>query len=339
MVKPELSIIMPCYNVAELIPRAIESVLRQTFVSWELIVVDDGSPDNLHDVVEQYATIDSRISIISKKNGGLSDARNVGLSKAIGNYIHFFDPDDYLYCPDWYESVFKQISDSPTCQDLIITGYYVGYETSQKTVNIVDRPLLTPFGGRCGEECIKHVCYAWNKFFRREFLIANNLQYEKGLSRIEDAEFMSRLVQYQPIFQFIQDSGYVYVQRSEQTLSKGFDSMFIDICNRRIGIDMILVDFFNNNIIPKTELIDCLKIEALVSLINRLYSFGKHLSKDTKRKILANTVSITPDRFIYSQNGHAKNLYDFIIYWSVKNRQYWLTDIVQKIRLRLRVSC
>lgn len=332
MAKPELSIIMPSYDVASLIPRAIRSVLDQSFCDWELIVVDDGSPDDLHEVVEPFVSKDERIRLVTKPNGGLSDARNFGLSFARGAYIHFFDTDDYIHSPEWYNSIFEEINSSDIAPDVIITGYYVGDETSDQDNRIIHRPLLVPFGGRFGEKCISHVCYAWNKFFRREFLLANSLQYEKGLSHIEDAEFMSRVVEYRPAIKFIREGEYVYVQRAEQTLSKGFDPKLVDISKRRIGIDVRLVEFFNTGA-KHDALVDCLKTSATISITNRLYYYGRHLSATKRHEILDNIRTMLPARFTSSRRGLMNRIFDRSIYWSIKTRQYWLTDFVQKIRL------
>lgn len=334
MAKPELSIIMPSYDVASLIPRAIRSVLDQSFCDWELIVVDDGSPDDLHEAVEPFVAKDERIRLVTKPNGGLSDARNFGLSFARGAYIHFFDPDDYIHSPEWYNSIFEEINSSDIAPDVIITGYYVGDETSDQDNRIIHRPLLVPFGGRFGEKCISHVCYAWNKFFRREFLLANSLQYEKGLSHIEDAEFMSRVVEYRPAIKFIREGEYVYVQRAEQTLSKGFDPKLVDISKRRIGIDVRLVEFFNTGV-KHYALVDCLKTSATISITNRLYYYGRHLSTEKRYDILDNIRTMLPARFTSTRRGLMNLIFDSSIYWSIKARQYWLTDLVQKIRLTI----
>lgn len=334
MAKLELSIIMPSYNVAALIPTAIDSVLQQTFDNWELIVVDDGSIDNLEDVVHPYTAIDSRIKLISKSNGGLSDARNFGLSCAKGNYIHFFDPDDYLRDYSWYESVFANIYGSSNIIDLIITGYFVDEEKVYKTARITERPLHIPFKGRYGETCIQHVCYAWNKFFRREFLINNNLLFEKGLSRIEDAEFMSRLVQCKPKCQYFTNGGYVYVQRTEPTLSKGFDANQIEISERRICVDKILIQYFNGTLSPHINLNNYLRIDALVSTLNRLYLSINDLSPESTHNILESTKRLLPRRFTPVRKSAIKTVYDYLLYWALKNSKYGLIDLIQQMRLR-----
>lgn len=334
MAKLELSIIMPSYNVAALIPKAIDSVLQQTFDNWELIVVDDGSIDNLEDVVRPYTFKDSRIKLVSKLNGGLSDARNFGLSHAKGSYIHFFDPDDYLKDYSWYESVFNNIYGSSNIIDLIITGYFVEEEKVYETVRITERPLCIPFEGKYGEKCIQHVCYAWNKFFRRDFLTNNKLLFEKGLSRIEDAEFMSRLVQCKPKYQYISNGGYVYVQRKEPTLSKGFDANQIEISERRINMDKILIQYFNGILSSHINLNNYLRTDALVSTLNRLYLSIKDLSPESTHDILESAKRLLPHRFTPVRKSPIKTVYDYLLYWSLKNSKYGLIDLIQKMRLR-----
>lgn len=91
-----VSVIIPVYNVEKYLRKCVDSVLCQTYSDLEIILVDDGSPDRCGEICEEYALKDSRISVIHKKNGGLSDARNAGLKAAAGEYIYFLDSDDYL---------------------------------------------------------------------------------------------------------------------------------------------------------------------------------------------------------------------------------------------------
>ena len=102
---PAISIIIPMYNVEKYLPRCLDSVLNQTFTDWQAICVDDGSPDNSGKIAEQYAARDSRFVVIHKKNGGLSDARNVGMPHATGKYIMYLDSDDFIH-PQTMEIVY-----------------------------------------------------------------------------------------------------------------------------------------------------------------------------------------------------------------------------------------
>lgn len=93
---PKVSVIVPVYNVEKYIHRCIDSILSQTFTDWELILVDDGSPDSSGAICDEYAARDARIRVIHKENGGVSSARNVGIKQAAGEWITFVDSDDYL---------------------------------------------------------------------------------------------------------------------------------------------------------------------------------------------------------------------------------------------------
>jgi len=94
MVMPMISVIMATFNRAHLLPRAIESVLRQTYPDWELVVVDDGSQDATPDVLADFKSRDARIITLRQQNAGLSAARNMGIADACGEFVTFLDSDD-----------------------------------------------------------------------------------------------------------------------------------------------------------------------------------------------------------------------------------------------------
>ncbi len=99
---PEISIIVPVYKVEQYLPRCLDSLLSQTYKNLEIILIDDGSTDNSPSICDAYAGKDSRIRVIHKENGGLSNARNTGLDAAEGELIGFIDSDDYIE-NDMYE--------------------------------------------------------------------------------------------------------------------------------------------------------------------------------------------------------------------------------------------
>ena len=94
---PIVSIIVPVYKVELYLHRCVRSILAQTYAHWELILVDDGSPDACPQICDEYADTDQRIRVVHKNNGGLSDARNCGLDMATGEYVMFVDSDDYIH--------------------------------------------------------------------------------------------------------------------------------------------------------------------------------------------------------------------------------------------------
>ena len=95
--KPLISIIVPVYNVEKYLNRCIESIVAQTYTNLEIILVNDGSPDNSAQICESWREKDNRITILHKENGGLSDARNKGLEVANGEYVSFIDSDDFVH--------------------------------------------------------------------------------------------------------------------------------------------------------------------------------------------------------------------------------------------------
>ena len=93
---PKISIIVPVYKVEQYLPKCIDSILSQTYQNWELLLIDDGSPDNSGNICDEYAQKDSRIRVYHKENGGVSSARNLGIDNAGGEWITFIDSDDYI---------------------------------------------------------------------------------------------------------------------------------------------------------------------------------------------------------------------------------------------------
>ena len=104
-----ISIIVPVYNVEKYLERCIESIVNQTYKDIEIILVDDGSPDNCPVICDRYAEKDNRIKVIHKQNGGLINARKSGLEIAQGDYIGFVDSDDWIE-PEMYEYFAQMIN-------------------------------------------------------------------------------------------------------------------------------------------------------------------------------------------------------------------------------------
>lgn len=115
---PLISVIVPVYNVEKYLARCVDSIVNQTYKNLEIILVDDGSPDLCPQMCDDYAEKDSRIKVVHKKNGGLSDARNAGMAVATGKYISFIDSDDYV-SDDFFECLLdvmnKENSDIAEC--------------------------------------------------------------------------------------------------------------------------------------------------------------------------------------------------------------------------------
>lgn len=134
----KVSVIVPIYNVEEYINKCVDSILNQTFKEFELILVDDGSTDNSGNICDTYKSIDDRVHVIHKNNGGLSDARNFGIEAATGEFLYFIDGDDFIHedtLESMYNSIMKTNSDIAICN---MVRYY-GETDTEKFYNPVEK--------------------------------------------------------------------------------------------------------------------------------------------------------------------------------------------------------
>ena len=126
-----ISIIIPVYNVEKYLRKCVDSVLAQTYTNLEVILVDDGSPDNCPGICDEYAVKDSRVKVIHQKNAGVSAARNAGLDAVTGGYIGFVDSDDWIE-PDMYETMYNALTENGS--DIACIRMSVERETDKKKV-------------------------------------------------------------------------------------------------------------------------------------------------------------------------------------------------------------
>ena len=142
---PLISVIVPVYKVEEYLPACLDSLLAQTYRNFELLLVDDGSPDNCPALCDEWARKDNRIKALHKPNGGLSDARNYGLDHAQGDYVIFVDSDDFWVGKDCLGNLMNVVDANPEC-DFIgfnCSYFYSDTNTFNKWV-VYDESLSTP---------------------------------------------------------------------------------------------------------------------------------------------------------------------------------------------------
>lgn len=213
----KFSIILPIYNVEKYLPACINSILEQTFKDYEIILVDDGSNDSSGSICDDYKKRFERIKVIHKPNGGLSDARNVGLKEATGSYIFFVDSDDYLID----NNVLKRLSDKieMSSPDVIAFKSIKWFESTGKTTTCswdleVSTNAVEPYQKYL--ELIDKDAYfnsAWSKVIRQSLLVNNNIEFEKGLLG-EDNDWYYKVVEHIQSLELINEPLYVYRQRS-----------------------------------------------------------------------------------------------------------------------------
>lgn len=134
-----ITIVVPVYKVEQYLKKCVDSIINQSYRHLEILLVDDGSPDNSGEICDEYARKDKRVRVIHKKNGGLSDARNTALEIATGDYVMFVDSDDWIDA-NACEKLAEIISEKNA--DIVVFGYYKIYESGKSKRATTDNPRL-----------------------------------------------------------------------------------------------------------------------------------------------------------------------------------------------------
>lgn len=191
---PLISVIIPVYKVEEFLAKCIESVLSQTFSDYEIILVDDGSPDNCPEICDDYVKKYNRIKVIHKINGGLSDARNAGLEKATGQYVLFLDSDDFLYSDTVLEEISNSLSKANYPDICYLPNEY--WSSNPKSINtkLKDETIsLVEFLRRVTNNYYLHT--AGQQFVLKvDYIKKYSLQFKKGILHEDELWFAQILV-------------------------------------------------------------------------------------------------------------------------------------------------
>ena len=223
----KVSIVIPVYNVEKYLRECIESVIAQFYRNIEVILVNDGSTDNSKNLCEEYKLKYSFIKLINKENGGLSDARNVGILHSTGEYILFLDSDDYWDDSNFLFELVQYINKNPNIDYIFFKyKYYLQKRNKYKepVFNIDDKYIE----GKSGIECLDYILsrmsnfhwYAWAGVFRRSFIINNNLFFIKD-RLYEDVVWTPQIFIKAKTVAFYNKAVYVYrLEREGQITSK-----------------------------------------------------------------------------------------------------------------------
>ncbi|SHI09057.1 Glycosyl transferase family 2 [Clostridium collagenovorans DSM 3089] len=188
-----ITVIIPVYNAEKYLGRGIDSVLKQTYENFELILVNDGSKDSSLEVCNKYVEKDSRVRVISQKNSGVSVARNTGIKAASGKYLTFIDSDDYIEL-DFLEKSMKYVEEVGA--EFYIGGYFEDIYTDDKLISTsksmgpgdvetVDTLIHNVFNGY-PVECIQ-TC--WGKLYLKDIIDKNNIKFAHDINMGEDQIF------------------------------------------------------------------------------------------------------------------------------------------------------
>lgn len=270
-----ISIVIPVYKVEKYLGKCIESVLKQTYTNLQIILVDDGSPDNCGKICDEYAKRDLRIEVIHKVNGGLSEARNVGISKAKGRYIGFVDSDDYIK-ENMYEILLNLIkehnADASICNlyDVIEGKEYIRNKDNgiqeYSRLDILKEVLLD-----------KNIqSYAWNKLYKKELF--DEVKYPIG-KKYEDIGTTFYIFEKCNKIVVTSEPEYYYLKRSDSLVNNVTESTVFDY------IELILQRYLyiNDNIKELKQYNDYYLVRTLLTANNDIKEL-KQIEEKTKQK-------------------------------------------------------
>lgn len=240
--RPYFSIVMPTYGVEQYIGHAVQSILEQTCQDWEILIIDDCTPDKSVEMAEEVGKGDSRIRIVHhEKNKGLSQARNTGIQEAAGEYIWFMDPDDYVDS-DVLEKVKTSLEKNPA--EVVLFGlieeyYNKGGELDYTHVICPEEKLFDN-----QEELRKAIIqyeretlygYAWNKIYNLQYIRENRFQY-KDVKLIEDIEFNIKYFMNIRRLNVLAITPYHYAKRLSANLTNKFVPEYFEVHRCRIEL-------------------------------------------------------------------------------------------------------
>lgn len=211
---PRVSIIVPVYKAEAYLHRCVDSVLAQTFTDFELLLIDDGSPDRSGEICDEYAQKDSRIRVIHKTNGGVSSARQRGQDVACGKYTIHVDPDDWVE-PTMLEELYQKAKDDNA--DMVICDYYTNEGSQQNYIkqeptklddNVVLYELFQQLHGSCWNKLVKRACYI------------GKANFPKGINCCEDLIWCILVLKCKPKISYLGKAYYHYMITTTDSQSK-----------------------------------------------------------------------------------------------------------------------
>lgn len=217
---PKLSVIIPVYNVEKYLPATLDSIINQTLTDIEIICVNDGSTDNSLHILQEYAAKDNRITIIDKKNGGLSSARNAGIAVSKSDLLAFMDSDDIL-APNAYEVAVSKMTDDI---NFVIFGIQTVGTKNKEIQKSDDEYYRIKYSGKTKitTDVLNNMdLSSCNKIFRKSFMQKHKLSYPEGL-RYEDAYFFILYGLQSSYGFFITDKFYTYIRREDSIMGQTF---------------------------------------------------------------------------------------------------------------------
>lgn len=238
--KPIISVILPVYNQEKYLSKCLESIIKQTFDDFEVLLIDDGSFDSSPQLCDSWKEKDCRIRVFHTKNGGVSSARNYGIDQSRGEYIVFIDPDDYV-ASNYLLDLLELLPIEGDGNGFVVQGYEKIYDDSgviEKKVFQSCRYSSADIATLLKSKELGDMFSPWAKLFKRCFLNQYNLRFESSLKYFEDVLFILNCIYCSEYIIVGNSTDYCYMLRSG-TLSKNIGSFDLEcqafcLCNKMI---------------------------------------------------------------------------------------------------------
>ena len=232
--KAKISIIVPVYNVEDYLTKCLDSLVCQTYKDIKIICVNDGSTDGSGKILSDYAKKDKRISVINKKNGGLSSARNAGLKECNTEYVLFCDSDDFFdkdMCKEMLYTIEHDNSDVAVCVQNVV---YIAHEEMKKSD---DKYYKLHYSGKkiINDDVILNTDVSvLNKIFRMKIIKDNKIEFPEGLNN-EDFYFYNVYMSVSSTISFVRKPLYNYLRRDNSIMSNNFKAGTLSIDHLKIA--------------------------------------------------------------------------------------------------------
>ena len=312
---PKISVVVPVYNVERYLEYALNSLVQQTFIDdIEVLMIDDGSTDNSRYIMEKYALDYENFHAYHKENEGLSITRNYGLKLAKGEYVHFMDSDD-LMITDAYEKLYNLASKNDS---EVVTADFLRFNENNAWIQPISDYIFSELESNIDEtNAYKYHKLlwdtpAWNKIFKREFLLENNLEFPNQNIISEDNIFAIQMLTKAKKISILND--YIYCWRKRDV---GSSISQADYVNR--GRDLYEMAEIDNNILKETiedkEMLN-IKYKKFFFFFFPFYMESiKNYSEENYKYVLEgayNLVNLVPDEYFEDLNSYYKVVYEML---------------------------
>ena len=241
---PLISVIVPVYNVEKHLKRCINSILSQTQADFELILIDDGSTDKSGVICDEFATLDKRIQVFHKENGGAATARNFGFNKAKGKWIQFYDSDDWI-SPNALQLMYEKAIE--TKSEMVFCDFLMVWSDGNKRINATD------WSENKIKSLEKYIGSVWTCMWmilaKRSLYTANNLQSPTNITFCEDFHLSVRLAYYAKKVSVVHQPLYYYNQENNNSIMASINrgERISKIQKEEIAVYLDIIHFFQTH--------------------------------------------------------------------------------------------